>query len=135
MGLSTHQFGYQPRQFGKTKKLMAQRKLDPDKLTLHFDWIQKILSFKVGKDDIRDGDFWMTQRQQDKFVAFQRQVREMATSGNWGDYATVSVDPELTGVIEDFLEITFAAQLSCYNCGKLFDDLSSRDSHEEECIG
>jgi hypothetical protein len=58
----------------------------------------------------------------------------MAISGEWGDYATVSVDPELTSIIEDFLEITFAGQLACYNCGKAFDDLESRDSHEEECI-
>ena len=117
----------------KPKPFPSTRRYDPDKLTLNYEWIERILMFRPGVDDIRDGDFWMTKRQQDKFIEFQRTVRKMARSGDWGDYATVTVDPELTAVIEDFLGISFAAQMSCYECGQTFDDISDRDAHEETC--
>lgn len=141
-----------PRQFGKNA-LMEQMRFnfpkskkppkprpqrDPKKLQLHYDWIQKIVLFKLS-DNINKDDptVWMTKRQEEAFKDFQSMVRRKAVSGEWGDYATVEVDAEIHGIIEDILEISFTdgAATTCYNCGLEFETLPELDAHEEICGG
>ena len=140
-----------PRQFGKNS-MMEQMKLDfakkpkkpkrdrivrdPKKLTLNYEWIEKIVTFKLS-DNVHKDDptVWMTERQHEKFKEFQREVRQMARSGEWGDYATVEVDPELYGIVEDILGISFESGVTttCYNCAAIFDTMEELDAHEAEC--
>lgn len=141
-----------PRQFGKTA-LMEQMRFnfprkpkpskprpqrDPKKLHLHYDWIQKIVTFKLSDNIHRDDPtVWMTKRQEEAFNDFQKMVRRKAVSGEWGDYATIEVDPELYGIIEDILDISFSdgAATTCYNCGRDMGTLEELDAHEAECVG
>jgi len=120
------------------KPLPQRRRYDPKKLELNYEWIEKILLFKLKNNvHIENPVVWMTQRQDEKFQEFQKHVRQMAHSGEWGDYATVEVDPELYGIIEDILGIVFSdgAMTTCYNCGLELMTREELDAHEAECIG
>lgn len=109
---------------------------DPKKLTLNYEWIEKIVTFKLENNrHLSDPHVWMTARQNEVFKEFQKEVRRMAHSGEWGDYATVEVDPELYGIVEDILQITFTdgALTTCYNCAAEFDSLPELEAHEAKC--
>ena len=133
--MSNQQFGQQKLPLPKPKPRL---KRDPKKLHLHYEWIEKILCFDLKNNvHIENPTVWMTDRQNTAFKDFQKLVRQMAHSGEWGDYATVEVDPELYGIIEDILEITFTdgAATTCYNCGRDMGTLEALDAHEDECVG